>query len=381
LKEKKFEMRQMPYQGNDSLWSYGPIYEDKLFLVAILPYAEVLFEANAAQNHVLSYTETVLSNLGSVFLIVIIFVLIISFLASRNFSRPVQELASATKRLTEGDFAVRVQPRTFDEIGDLGEAFNQMVPQLQERINIKQSLELAREVQQQLLPSSAPTIKNFDVAGLSIYCDETGGDYFDYLNLSRNGSQRYGLTLGDITGHGIAGALLMANARALLRANAETNPSLGDMLTHVNRQLSADVTGGKFMTLFFIALETETRLVRWSSAGHDPALLYRPDAQKFEELDGGGPPLGIDNSQTYQEYGPISLQSGDIVVMATDGVWESANSSRQRFGKDRLRQTIQAHASKSAKELADEIYKDIKRFLAGRPQQDDITLVVLKALA
>jgi phosphoserine phosphatase RsbU/P len=273
-----------------------------------------------------------------------------------------------------------VRARTHDEIGELGNAFNKMVPQLQERIQIKQSLNVAREVQQHLLPSAPPKFRGFDVAGLSIYCDETGGDYFDYLDFSRNGCQRFGLALGDITGHGVAGALLMASARSLLRANVQTVDSLASLLNHVNQHLSTDVTGGRFMTLFCLLVDIEEQSIRWASAGHDPAIRYQPKTNSFDELLGGDLPLGIDPASAYHEYGPLNLRPEEVLVIGTDGIWEASNISGERFGKDRLRDVIRKYCTKTADQIANEISNAVTQFRGVRAQQDDITLIVLKVL-
>ncbi|MBI4028562.1 MAG: SpoIIE family protein phosphatase [Verrucomicrobia bacterium] len=381
MRDGKSGTELMAFEGQPSLWAYGPLDDTALFLAAIIPNKEVIAEALAAQQDALFQTSEQLRRVETVFAAMILVVILLAFLSSRAISRPIQELAAAARRVAEGAFDARVDIHTRDEIEDLGAVFNRMVPQLHERIRIKQSLDLAREVQQQLLPAHVPQIQGLDVAGKSVYCDETGGDYYDYFQLARNGSSQLGVALGDITGHGVASAMLMATARSLLRAHIEESHSLDELLQEVNHHLAADVSGGRFMTLYYLLINPRQRVARWVSAGHDPAIRYNPDADVFDELGGGDPPLAIDPAQLYHEQGPVNLHSGDVIILGTDGVWEARAPNGQRFGKDALREVIRAHARAPASGICDAIAAAIAGFRQTRPQEDDITLVAVKILA
>lgn len=371
----------IPWEGQPRLWGYGPVDGEGLFLVAVLPQEEVTLEATRAETDALASTYAHLKRLALLTLGVIAAVIVVAWAASRAFSRPIRELAGATRSVAEGSFDARVRVRTRDEIGELGAAFNRMVPQLQDRLRIKQSLELAREVQQSLLPSAPPQVPGLDVAGRSVYCDETGGDYYDFLAPPGGDRARLGVVVGDVTGHGIASAMLMATARALLRAGGEAAFSPGELMTRLNQHLAGDVSGGRFMTLFHLALDAERREARWVSAGHDPAIHWRAAAASFGELAGDGPPLAIDPGQVYREHGPLALGTGDVVVVGTDGLWEARNPEGRAFGKDALREAIRHHAGEPAGKIADEVIAEITRFRGKRPQADDITLVVTKVVS
>lgn len=368
----------IPWNGRPCLWGYGPVDGEGLFLLVVLPQEEITLEATRAERDAIASTRDHLRRLALLTVGVIGAVIAAAWAASRTFSRPIRELADATRGVAEGNFEARVRLRTRDEIGELGAAFNRMVPQLQDRLRIKQSLELAREVQQSLLPAAPPQVPGLDVAGRSVYCDETGGDYYDFLVPTGRGRARLGIVIGDVTGHGIASAMLMATARALLRAGGETAFSLGDVMTRLNQHLVGDVSGGRFMTLFHLAIDAELREARWVSAGHDPAIHWRTATASFGELAGDGPPLGIDPGQTYREHGPLALEMGDVVVVGTDGLWEARDPAGRAFGKEALRETIRCHASESSGEIADAVIAEIARFRGNRPQADDLTLVVAK---
>lgn len=371
-------MEQMPWEGRDCLWGYGTVQEKDLFLVVILPYREIIAGADAAQHKAIEHTRQQVRQAQLLFVLIILIVSLIAFVGSRAVTQPIHQLALAAQGVAKGNFDTRVEIRTRDEMEELGAAFNRMVPQLRDRLRLKQSLDLAREVQQHLLPAGVPKIPGLDVAGQSLYCDETGGDYYDYLESSRNGHRQLGLVVGDITGHGIAAAMLMATARSRLHAQTEGALSLAELFTQLNRQLAADVTGGRFMTLFHLLIDPVERVATWVSAGHDPALCYRAVTDSFHELAGDGLPLGIDASQGYAAHGGFALQSGDVIVMGTDGIWEAANPQGERFGKDLLRQTIRQNAAQSAAEVLQSIMRAVTHFRQTAPQQDDITAVVVK---
>jgi len=378
--EGRSNVRQLAYQGQPTLWAYSPIWGRRAFLTVIVPQAEVVTEAIRAEESVLSLTRSqsrlTVATLG----VVAVVVLGISLAGSRTVTRPVSELVEGARRVAAGDFDARVRVRTRDELGALGQAFNAMVPQLEDRIRMRQSLALAMEVQQNLLPAQPPQFEKLDVAGRSIYCDETGGDYYDFLDLAEAGPRELGVAVGDVTGHGVAAALLMTTARALLRSRAGQKPPLSELMQSVNRLLCQDTPLGRYMTMFYAVVDSERRSIRWANAGHDPAITYDLHRDTFGQLDGGDLPLGIDPQETYSEYRRDNLSPGEIIVLGTDGIWEARNPQGEHFGKDSLRQAIRAAANGSAEQICRSITDALERFRQGHPQDDDITLVVIKVL-
>ena len=168
-----------------------------------------------------------------------------------------------------------------------------------------------------------PRKKRFDIAGSSLYCDETGGDYYDYIELPCQGSDTYAIVVGDVSGHGISSALLIAGVRAYLRGRVTQAGSVAEMISDVNRLVSADtIKTNQFMTLFFLVVEAQTGRITWVRAGQDPALLYSPDEDHFEKLEGQGIPLGVEESWQYEDYAQ-TLRPGQILVLTTDGVLEA----------------------------------------------------------
>jgi sigma-B regulation protein RsbU (phosphoserine phosphatase) len=259
------------------------------------------------------------------------------------------------------------------------QAFNEMGPKLQDHLRLNQSIDLAMKVQQKLLPSKNPQIPFLDIAGKSIYCDETGGDYYDFLEFDEKSGGRISVVVGDVSGHGISSALLMASARAFLRQRISLPGTLGQMITDVNFQLAKDVADyHNFMTLFYLRIDCEHKTLEWVRAGHDPALFYDPQTKSVEELNGQGIPLGVEASWTYQENKKAGISAGQIIVIATDGVWEAQNTSGEMFGKNRIHDLIWANAALSAKGILNIVLDMLNRFAKGKKFEDDVTLVVIK---
>jgi len=250
---------------------------------------------------------------------------------------------------------------------------------LTERVRMRQGLELAMEVQQNLLPKADPKVDGVDIAGKSIYCDETGGDYYDYLNLNHGKEDRMGVVVGDVSEHGMPAALLMATARSSLRQRSILPGDIATIVSDLNRQLAEDVqTSGRFMTLFYLTIDPKNRVLQWVRAGHDPAIFYDPTTDTFEELRGSGIALGVDENWKYQANEKSDLVSGQIILLGTDGIWEARNPKGEMFGKSRLKEIIRSHATEPAKQIVDTVIKESEQFRNQLSIEDDFTLVVVK---
>jgi len=256
-----------------------------------------------------------------------------------------------------------------------------MVQQLKERMAMKQAMNLAMEVQQNLLPKEIPQIQGLDIAARSIYCDETGGDLYDFLELNHRKADCIGIAVGDVSGHGIPAALLMATVRAFLKSRVTQPGSTAEVISDVNRLITHD-TGetGQFMTLFYASIDSGEKELRWVRAGHDPAVLYDPITDTFSELSGRGMAIGVNESYVYREGGIVNLSGGKIILIGTDGLWEASNEAGEMFGKNRLQPIIRQNASISADEILDAIIQAVQNFRASAKQDDDITLVVIKVV-
>ena len=292
--------------------------------------------------------------------------------------RPIVRLSRHVRRLGEGELDASIELPYAREFVNLSDDINQMTADLRDRMALRKSLALAMEVQQNLLPSQTPHIKGLDIAGHSTYCDETGGDYYDYLEIAELSSSAAALVVGDVMGHGIAAAMLMATARGILRSRCTEPGSLGELLRHLNNML-VEVTGGvRFMTMVLVTIDGTRGELRISSAGHDPPFIFDPDEDAFIEPDTGNLPLGIMPDQDYPEVRVAPLPQGCVVLASTDGVWEARNEENELFGKDRIRAIIRRCAGESAREIARALHDGVQAFCGEARQLDDITFVVAK---
>ena len=314
---------------------------------------------------------------GTLFILLIL--LLIRLVTGRTVSS-IKQVSGAAESVARGDYSAFLPVKTEDEVGQLMENFNTMVTQLQERMRLKQELDLAMEVQQSLLPQRVPRIEGFDIAGKSIYCDETGGDYYDFIEFPELGQGHLGVAVGDVAGHGIAPALLMTTVRAFLRSRVLTRPEdLADAITDVNRLLCIDtVETGNFMTLFFMLINSTNGKVRWVRAGHEPAMIYDPSTDSFDELLGRGIALGVDETWSFEEEIRELWSDSQIVLIGTDGIWESENPQGESFGKERLKEIIRQHKNESSEEIVQAITDALADHRQTAPSQDDITMVVIK---
>ena len=268
-----------------------------------------------------------------------------------------------------------------EDITALKLAEEALIKREHERDRLRHALELAKEVQQKLLPKNYPKISGLDVAGKSIYCDETGGDYYDFIKIAEDGDERLGVVAGDVSGHGISSALIMATVRSALRQRSSLPGSISQIISDVNQQLAADVAdSGQFVTLFFLLVDPVRRILKWVRAGHEPAIFYDKAIGQIEELNGDGIALGVDPHAPYAENEKAGFNTGSIIVLGTDGIWESRNSNGQMLGKDIINEIIRENASHSALEIMEALIAKIRKFQGGIKPEDDLTVVVVKAI-
>ena len=247
---------------------------------------------------------------------------------------------------------------------------------------LRQALALAEEVQRNLLPQAAPGLPGFDIAGTSLYSDETGGDYFDFISEPNEEKNRFGVIIGDVTGHGIAAALLMTTARAFLRMRSFQPGSLAAVIDDVNRLLCADLAdSGRFMTLFYLAIDIEKKRLHWVRAGHDPIILYDAATGLAQDIpDRGGPPLGIVTEARYAENSADGMKPGQVALLATDGLWEARNPAGEMFGKDRVRALLGRNHNRPAADIVTAVLDGLREFLGENHPEDDVTLVAIKVM-
>ena len=293
-------------------------------------------------------------------------------------ARPIVDLSQHVRRIGQGKLDEVIFLGQFPEFMRLSLALNGMVEKLRERLKLRESLALATEVQQRLLPPKVPSYPGLEVAARSFYCEETGGDYYDYLKIGGMPPEAAAIAIGDVAGHGIASAMVMASARAVLRSRCHDARSLAELLGHMNAQITEDSSSGRFMTMLLMAVNPVTRELKWASAGHREPLVLDPDTGEFLPLSGAGIPLGVTADATYEDYSYAGLRTGQIMLVATDGLWEAANPAGEHFGLDRLKKIMRERSHHDANDICSSITMSLLTFFGGEPQVDDISFVIVK---
>jgi len=240
---------------------------------------------------------------------------------------------------------------------------------------IQRELNIARSIQQGLLPREQPTVAGYDIAGWNQPADETGGDSFDFLPLTDG---NLAIALADATGHGIGAALIMAETRALFRATVRQTRDLQRVMTEINDLLCMDLPDGKFNTAFFGFLDPSEHTVRFLSAGQGPILVYTAATDDVRELETHGLPLGIMPEAEYDATTTLQLAPGDMLVLLTDGFYEWDRPDGEQFGTERIADAIRRHHALPGAEFIRVVYRAVVEFSAGTRQGDDLTAVIIR---
>ncbi|SDP14873.1 SpoIIE family protein phosphatase [Desulforhopalus singaporensis] len=308
----------------------------------------------------------------------ILFVLFFIRRILNSYTQRIKMVSDAATRLAGGGFGPPLAVSGRDEVGELTANFNTMSQQLQQRLAMKEAINVAREVQQNLLPHDLFECDGVSVSGVSLYCDETGGDYLDIIRCDDTPRQ-LSVVVGDVVGHGIGAALLMASVRAFLRCRVAQPGTPERIIGDVNGLICQDTDRtGSFVTLFFLHIDQEENMFHWVRAGHDPAIIYTPSTKKFVELKGKGLALGVDDQYRFEcNHLPVS-QTTQIILIGSDGAWEVENAEGEQFGKERIKKLLVQYSEWPAAEMLEMMVEKINEFRGTAPQRDDITLAVVK---
>jgi sigma-B regulation protein RsbU (phosphoserine phosphatase) len=306
----------------------------------------------------------------------------------------VQALESGAKLIGSGDLDHRIPVPGKDELSKLAGALNTMAADLKQqreelvdKERLEADLEVARSIQQRLLPQGSPIVAGADVAGVSIPSRVVGGDLFYFLPFEEG---RLGLAVGDVSGKSVPAALLMSNVLAVLRAEAQIGVAVDESLSRINRLIAEQVEPNRFVTLFYGVVDRPSETVRYASAGHNPPLILRADGTAVW-LHHGGTPLGVVADTKYRAA-TERFTKGDVLVLYSDGVTEAEaeSASEQLFGESRLVDAVAGAMAKTgqrggpaiatATEILEAVLESLQRFTGGQPASDDRTLVVVRAV-
>jgi phosphoserine phosphatase RsbU/P len=305
---------------------------------------------------------------------------------SRTITSAVHELYQGTQHVKEGDFSYRIPVRGNDQLAELGASFNTMTDNLgrliaiaKENERIQSELAIARDVQGQLFPKSAPSLRGLTLTGVCQPARSVSGDYYDFLSISEHA---VAFALGDVAGKGISAALLMAaiqsNMRTQLTATNGSRPdhlSAAALVSALNRQLYANTTPEKYATFYFAMYDDADHTVTYTNAGHLPPLLVRQ--QTLQLLEPTGTVVGAFPFAKYEEQ-KIVLEPGDILVAYTDGMVEPENVYGEMFGEERFRDMLLRHAREDSGEIIARTMEAVVQWTGSSELQDDMTMLIAR---
>ncbi|MBD3368459.1 MAG: SpoIIE family protein phosphatase [Candidatus Eisenbacteria bacterium] len=262
-------------------------------------------------------------------------------------------------------------------VGFVVYTYEQMRGRIEEEASARGRLEhemnVARDIQMELLPKTFPNLAGLDIYGFSVPARHVGGDCYDIIDL---GDGRLAFTIGDVSGKGTPAALLMANVQAAVRALADSGARPSDLIRRVNRIVHGYTKESVFITFFYGVLDSGTGECLYVNAGHNPPCVMRAGGDR-EHLTEGGLVVGAMPGTTYDE-GRCRLGPGDEVVLYTDGITEATNPADEMFGEERLMELLDINRSLSAREIEERVYSSLRDFTEGAPQSDDLTMVIIK---
>jgi serine phosphatase RsbU (regulator of sigma subunit) len=336
-----------------------------------------------SQHEVLASIRQAALRQGAVAAVLLLLGAGLSVLMVRVLVGPLRELSEAARKVGEGDFDVRVAVPSKDEVGQLIERFNQMTANLdqaqQERLEkerMQGELNVARNIQANLLPTQPPDLKGWQIAFHCTPAKELGGDFYDWFLLDEG--RKLGLVIADVSGKGVPAALHMANLRNLTRFAARSNEGPTVTLKRVNEAAFPDLKGESFVTMLYIEIDLRTRAGKMVSAGHEPALIVRNG--KVEEVKAKGMPIGVAEPEDFDfivKGTEFQLQPGDQFVIYTDGVTEAMNAAEAQFGREALNQAIVG--PKGSQATLDKLLSAVRNHAQGFEQSDDLTVLILGA--
>lgn len=300
---------------------------------------------------------------------------------------PFRRLTKWIRDIGHGEVRDEMEFDGTDEVGEIAQAFNEITikfrksqENLAEQERLQKEMQVAQEIQHTLLPASFPDIEGYEIASYYEAAKEVGGDYFDFVEVDRD---TLGVVVADVSGKGVPGSLIMTMIRTALRTEARGNKNAAEVLSRVNDFVMNDMKRGMFVTIFYMILDSKKRTINYASAGHNPMILYRGQTQKSYYLNPRGFPIGIslpdkDLFRNSIESDSIQLREDDVLIVYTDGITEAMDHRRERFGDERLLESIRKYGNMKVEPLVEKLHQDISTFTGGHAQSDDITLVAIR---
>jgi phosphoserine phosphatase RsbU/P len=340
-------------------------------------------------------------NIGDLFMMVLVFIavlfllieavaLIMGFALAKSITGSVHQLFEGTRRVSAGDFTHRIRIQTRDQLGDLAGSFNEMAASIEsllreteEKKRLEEELRIAREIQMSLLPSGPLRMPGLALTALCVPAREVGGDYYDFFPLSETS---VGLLIADVAGKGTSAALYMAELKGLMLSLSAIHRSPKQLLSEVNRILSAHLDSRSFITMTYAVVDLAARTFTYARAGHTPLIHLRGGDGRREArlLAPDGLVLGLRIDGIAEKFDAllkevtIPLESGAVFVLYTDGITEAMDSRADLFGEERLQRIIEQHGHLPSDQLRERILREVEAFVGGADQHDDMTMILMK---
>jgi serine phosphatase RsbU (regulator of sigma subunit) len=307
------------------------------------------------------------------------------FLLAKSITASVHNLFEGTERIKSGDLNYQIRVGAKDQLGDLAHSFNSMTDSVKnlltvraEKERLSESLRIARQMQQNLLPKEVHSLGHIEISALNIPAQEVCGDYYDIL---RKGDQEVGIIIADVSGKGPSAALYMAEVKGVILSLSQRPVMPRQLLVEVNRILGPTLDTKTFITMTYAMIDEKNHTMTMSRAGHNPLLHYVAPKHTVDIVQPAGIGLGLARDGIFEkalEEVETRLNSGDILVFYTDGLTEAMNSQLQLYGLSRVSEILMQNKHLSAEEIKAAIFRDLQSFLQSNAPQDDITLVLLK---
>jgi sigma-B regulation protein RsbU (phosphoserine phosphatase) len=325
------------------------------------------------------------------FLIIQFVALIMGLALARSITSSIHELSTGTERVRQGDFTHRIHIQTNDQLGELASSFNQMTGSIEnllqtaaEKKRLEEELRIARQIQMSLLPRGTLDVPGLTITALCVPAREVGGDYYDFFPLPQN---RLGVLIADVSGKGTSAALYMAELKGLVLSLSQIYFSPRQLLTEVNKIISENLDSRSFITMTYAVIDVAQGVMTFARAGHTPMIhLAGPSATNpgARVLVPSGMVLGLriegaaEKFTELLEEDRVDLNTGDVIVLYTDGITEAMNADSDLFGDSRLSQIVEEHGHLDSSELRERILREIEAFVGGADQHDDMTMILLK---
>jgi serine phosphatase RsbU (regulator of sigma subunit) len=359
-------------------------------LFALGPGRQLRIEVMVPESDLIGGLTHLRLGIGLVTIAALGLAILYSFRLARRFSRPIAALVAESERISRGDLdgGPSVSSR-IREVHRLTDAHGRMRGSLKTLLRLEGDLQVARRIQQDTLPEQIPVVAAFDIDGWNEPADETGGDTYDVIGYrhepGEDGSrlvsadaQRVVLLLADASGHGIGPALSVTQVRAMLRMAVRVGEDLPGIVHHLNAQLCADLSEGRFVTAWVGELDAGERTLRSFSCGQGPLLFYRAATRACETIETDTMPLGCLDDLVVVPRAPIRMEPGDVFVVLSDGVIDAESAAGERFGTPRVIDVIVSAPEGSAEELVAALRRALTTFTGGTRPDDDRTAVVIK---